>query len=180
MNALANKEVGTYMSKHFVCTYQRVGTFKIVNNAKQGGNVASYFCKADRHVLHALAGPVDAKTFLREARWAVETSKHAALLAGDGPLTWKAVVRKAHLDRLAEDHNVNIHQLYMPNAYELAALLRGGPLRGNFAAVGWLDNQGKTHHLLATYPLVELGRIYHLVFTDILNEEVSTLPVAKR
>ena len=52
MNALANKEVGKYLNKHFVSSYQKVGTFKIVGKQKQGGNVASYFCAPDGRVLH--------------------------------------------------------------------------------------------------------------------------------
>ncbi len=43
MNALANDEVGKYLNEFFVSSYQKVATFKIVGNQKQGGNVASYF-----------------------------------------------------------------------------------------------------------------------------------------
>jgi hypothetical protein len=48
-----------------------VGTFRIVNGQKQGGNVASYFCTPDGRVLHLIAGPVDGDTLIREARWVV-------------------------------------------------------------------------------------------------------------
>jgi len=38
-----------------------------------------------RPVLHAVAGPVDAPTFLREAQWVVETTRKAMKDAdGDG------------------------------------------------------------------------------------------------
>ena len=47
-------------------SFQKVATFKIVGGNKQGGNVAAYFCAPDGRVLHCVAGPVDAATFLRE------------------------------------------------------------------------------------------------------------------
>ena len=65
MNALANPEVGAFLNKHFVSSFQKVATFQIVNGQKQGGNVASYFCAPDGRVLHCVAGPVDAGTMLR-------------------------------------------------------------------------------------------------------------------
>ena len=52
MNALANPEVGKYLNEYFVSSFQKVGTFRIVNGQKQGGNVASYFCAPDGRVLH--------------------------------------------------------------------------------------------------------------------------------
>ena len=75
MNALADPQVGKYLNEHFASAFQKVGTFRIVNGQKQGGNVASYFCAQDGRVLHVIAGPVDAQTLLREARWVVETVK---------------------------------------------------------------------------------------------------------
>jgi len=39
VNALANPEVGTFINKHFVSSFQKVATFQIVNGQKQGGNV---------------------------------------------------------------------------------------------------------------------------------------------
>ena len=59
---MTSEEVGDYVGKNFVASYQKVGTFRIVNGQKQGGNVASYFCLPDGTVLHAVAGPLDAKT----------------------------------------------------------------------------------------------------------------------
>ena len=58
MNALADDRVGQYFNAHFVSAFQKVGTFKIVDGQKQGGNVAAYFCTADGRVLHVVAGPV--------------------------------------------------------------------------------------------------------------------------
>ncbi|OWK46577.1 hypothetical protein [Fimbriiglobus ruber] len=103
MSALANPEVGKFLNEHFVASFQKVGTFKIVGAAKQGGNVASYFCAPDGRVLHAVAGPVDAATFLREAKWVVDTTKRAiAESKGDGG-KFKAAFRTAHADKLRTD-----------------------------------------------------------------------------
>jgi hypothetical protein len=100
VNALASPEVGKYVNEHFSASFQKVATFKIVGGAKQGGNVATYFCAPDGRVLHAIAGPVDAPTFLREAQWVVETTRKAMKAAdGDGG-KFKAYIRTAHADKL--------------------------------------------------------------------------------
>jgi hypothetical protein len=100
VNALANPEVGKYLNEYFVSSFQKVATFKIVGNQKQGGNVASYFCAPDGRVLHVIPGPVNAPTLLREAQWVVESTKKAMAEAkGDGG-KFKAYFRKAHADRL--------------------------------------------------------------------------------
>ena len=57
MNALASPEVGKFVNEHFSSSFQKVATFKIVGAAKQGGNVATYFCAPDGRVLHGIAGP---------------------------------------------------------------------------------------------------------------------------
>ena len=59
VNALANPEVGKYINEYFCSSFQKVATFKIVGKAKQGGNVATYFCAPDGRVLHCVAGPVE-------------------------------------------------------------------------------------------------------------------------
>lgn len=106
MNALANKEVGKYLNEYFVSSYQKVGTFKIVGGQKQGGNVASYFCAPDGRVLHVVAGPVDANTMLREAKWVVEATKKAmAESKGDGA-KFKALFRQWHAERLRNEHGL--------------------------------------------------------------------------
>jgi hypothetical protein len=103
VNALANPEVGKYVNEHFSSSFQKVATFKIVGGAKQGGNVATYFCAPDGRVLHAVAGPVDAPTFLREAKWVVETTKKAMKAAdGDGG-KFKAFFRTAHAQKLKDE-----------------------------------------------------------------------------
>jgi hypothetical protein len=107
VNALANPEVGNYLNEYFVSSFQKVATFRIVaGGQKQGGNVAAYFCAPDGRVLHVVAGPVDAATLLREAKWAVQTTKDAmAVSKGDGA-AFKAYFRKAHAERLRCEHGL--------------------------------------------------------------------------
>jgi hypothetical protein len=106
VNALADPKVGKYFEEYFVAAFQKVGTFKIVGKNKQGGNVAGYFCAPDGRVLHVIAGPVDAATLLREARWVVETAqKGIEASKGDGG-SFKAFMRQAHADRLRSDHGL--------------------------------------------------------------------------
>jgi len=100
VNALANPEVGKYVNEYFVSSFQKVATFKIVGGQKQGGNVATYFCAPDGRVLHLIAGPVDAATFLREAKWVVEAAKKAIEESkGDGG-KFKVAMRTAHAEKL--------------------------------------------------------------------------------
>jgi hypothetical protein len=100
VNALANPEVGKYIDKFFCSSFQKVATFKIVGKNKQGGNVAAYFCAPDGRVLHVVAGPVNAPTMLREAKWVVDTATQAVKDSkGDGA-AFKAIMRKAHADKL--------------------------------------------------------------------------------
>lgn len=103
MNALANKEVGKYLNENFVSSFQKVATFKIVGGQKQGGNVASYFCAPDGRVLHVIAGPVDAPTMLREAKWVVETTEKAMKECKDDGAKFKAYFRKAHAEKLKNE-----------------------------------------------------------------------------
>jgi hypothetical protein len=108
VNALANPEVGKYLNEYFVCSFQKVATFRIVGGQKQGGNVASYFCAPDGRVLHVIAGPVDAATMLHEAKWVVETTEKAMDDAkGDGA-KFKAYFRTAHAERLKNEHGLTV------------------------------------------------------------------------
>lgn len=111
MGALNNAEVGKYCNEYFVSSYQKVATFKIVNGQKQGGNVATYFCAPDGRVLHCVAGPVDAQTFLREAKWVVETTKTCmkGSVGKDGNMDgakFKELFRKAHAEKLRQDFGI--------------------------------------------------------------------------
>jgi hypothetical protein len=106
VNALANDEVGKYLNEYFVSSFQKVATFRIVGNQKQGGNVASYFCAPDGRVLHVVAGPVDAATLLRESKWVVETTQKAMKEAKNDGSRFKAFFRKAHAERLRTEHGL--------------------------------------------------------------------------
>lgn len=163
MNALANEEVGKYLNSCFVSTYQKIGTFTINGGQKQGGNVASYFCTADGRVLHSIAGPVNADVLLREARWIVETSKLAQLDGAKSEAQVKTFWRKAHAERLKQEHNLD--------------LTRHAGRKGRNSPR--LDNQGRVHLLLATASLPKLEQVYKLIFEKILNEKVSTAPVVQ-
>jgi hypothetical protein len=149
--------VGNYLATHFVSAFQKVGTFRIDAGQKQGGNVASYFGTAQGQVLHVLAGPVDAVTFLREARWAVETWKLSALEKHDEPAR-KAFFAKAHADRLYHEHGEHVEHL---------------PNRGR------LSKEAQVHALLARTPLPRIEQVYGQVFEDILGQQVTSRPVVE-
>lgn len=167
------------MADNFEATYQKVGTFQIVNGVKVGGNVASYFCLSDGTVVHAVAGPLDARAYLRELRWAVDLRKLAASESGGDVAKYRAAVRKGHLERLAAESGVRLAPKTLP------VVTRGGPPEPSSAAIQKpvgrkLGNQGKVHLLLAYFPLPRIQKLYTTVFEDVLKEKVSTLPVATK
>jgi len=106
VNALAAPEVGKYLNENFCSSFQKVATFKIVGNQKQGGNVASYFCAPDGRVLHVVAGPVDSNTLLKEAKWVVENTRKAIEESKGNGGQFKAHFRKAHAERLKNEHGL--------------------------------------------------------------------------
>jgi hypothetical protein len=108
VNALADPDLGKFINENFVSSFQKVATFKIVAGQKQGGNVASYFCAPDGRVLHAVAGPVDAATLLREAKWVVDTTKKAMDDAKDDGGKFKAYFRKAHAEKLKAESGLTV------------------------------------------------------------------------
>jgi hypothetical protein len=158
VNALSDEAVGKYLNDQCVCSFQKVGTFQVANGQKTGGNVASYFCLPDGAVLHVVAGPVNAATLLREARWVVETRKLALTTSHGDYDKYAAVFGKAHAQRLQQDHHVKLDHKKP---------------RG-------LSQQAQVHWLLAGRPLVKVEEIYETVFEKILGEKVSTLPVVER
>lgn len=146
MNALADKKVGEYLDKYFVSSFQKVGTFRIVGKQKQGGNVACYFCAPDGRVLHAVAGPVNAATMLREAQWIVETAKKGIEESkGDGG-KFKIFLRTAHAEKLRREHGLTVEPITFdpptkqdpndaltyrdPTGQPLAPVLRPAPIDG--------------------------------------------------
>ena len=156
--------------------FQKVATFQKIGRAKQGGNVASYFCTADGLVLHLIAGPTDARTFLREARWANETYQLAQLENHKTTAQLRAFFRKAHSDRLQLEHGARVPLDQLPQE----AVLTTQTLGQLFDLNGQLDNTGKAHLLLTVAPLPRIEDIYQGVFEKILNEKVSTIPVVVR
>jgi hypothetical protein len=108
VGALANPEVGKYLNENFVSSFQKVATFRIVGGAKQGGNVASYFCAPDGRVLHVIPGPVNAATMLRESKWVVDTTEKAIKdCKGDGG-KFKAIFRTAHAAKLKAEYGLTV------------------------------------------------------------------------
>jgi hypothetical protein len=106
VNALNNPAVGKFINENCIASFQKVATFKIVGNQKQGGNVAAYFCAPDGRVLHVVAGPVDAATMLREAKWVVDAAEKAIKESkGDGGV-FKVAMRKAHAERLRTEYGL--------------------------------------------------------------------------
>ena len=133
MNALANPELGKFINENFVSAFQKVGTFRIVGQQKQGGNVASYFCAQDGRVLHVVAGAVNAQTLLKEARWVVDTAKAAIEGKQKSGKTIKAHFRQAHADRLRKDYGLMVN-----------AVIFDAPAQGDSGALTFKDPSGKT------------------------------------
>lgn len=131
MNALANPQLGDYINTHFVSAFQKVGTFQIVGQQKQGGNVASYFCAQDGRVLHAVAGPVNAQTLLREAKWVVETAKKTLAESKKNGKSFKSQFRTAHAERLRKEHGLTVQ----PVSFDSAS--------GQAGALSYRDPSGK-------------------------------------
>jgi hypothetical protein len=192
VNALANEEVGRFINKHFVSSFQRVGSFRIVQGKKQGGNVATYFCVPDGRVLHAIAGPVDAKTILAEGNWVIEKTKDAITQSkGDGT-RFKELMRKYHAEKLEETYGVRVmpvlqdqilQDLKTATAYRdvagrrLAPVLPLPPIERNGTKKDQLSNAAKVHRLLAAHAMMKIEDLYGAIFQGILGETVTTKPV---
>lgn len=132
MNALANPKVGRFLNENFVSAFQKVGTFRIVGQQKQGGNVASYFCAPDGRVLHVVAGPVDAGTLLKEATWVVDTVKRALKETENSDKSFKTLFRTYHATRLRKEHGLTVE----PVVFD-------APVPGAQSALSYRDPTGK-------------------------------------
>jgi hypothetical protein len=167
------------VADNFEATYQKVGTFRVVDGVKQGGNVASYFCLSDGTVVHAVAGPLNAAQYLQELRWAVDLRKLAASESGGDIAKYRSVIRKGHMERLASEFRVKLQSNTLP-----VITLGAPPVPTNHplqvAVRRGLGNQGQVHTLLAHYPMPKIQQLYTIVFEDVLKEKVSTLPVATK
>jgi hypothetical protein len=192
VNALANEEVGSLINKHFVSSFQRVGTFKINNGTKQGGNVAVYFCAPDGKVLDVIAGPVNAKTLLEEANWVLSSTSRAITDSKNDGTKFKALMRRYHADRLQEKHGVRVTPVLKDQilqdektalAYRdrdgrsLAPILPLPPIENQREVKGQTTNDAKVHRLLAAHAMMRIENLYGAVFEGILGEKVSTKPV---
>jgi hypothetical protein len=181
VGALAQKDVGDYLNKYFVSSYQKISTFTLTSKGqKQGGNVASYFCTADGRVLHAVAGPVSGAKLLEEARWVEETCKLAELHDIKTFVQIQKFFRAAHVDRLAKEFNLNINAKQLPGLEPSTAstMIQGPYVKSLLNQSG--DQQAKVHLLLAVYSTPKLARVYATVFELILNQEISNVPVVQR
>lgn len=154
--------------------FQKIAAFQKIGQVKVGGNVASYFCAPDRSVLHIVAGPVNGFTLLREARWANETYQLAQLEKQKEPAALRAFFRKAHLERLQNEHFVRVPEDQLPKEAALTPQTLGELFDRN----AHLQNPAKVHLLLAVAPLPRIEQVYQSVFEKVLNEKVTTNPVA--
>jgi hypothetical protein len=169
VNALANPEVGKFVNDNFCSSFQRVATFRIVGKQKQGGNVATYFCAPDGRVLHCIAGPVNAQVMLKEAKWVVDTATKAVKeCKGDGGV-FKAIMRKAHAERLRNEHGLIVEAITFDNYEEqdpkgaltyrdptgrpLAPKLPPPPLQGPDVKLLYLQETYKAKNAAGTLPI---------------------------
>jgi hypothetical protein len=174
VSALSHVTVGQYLNRHYVSAFQKVATFEINGGQKQGGNVAGYFCTPQGQVLAAVAGPVNAAAFLREARWANETYQ-LALMGNPAPEQMQAFFRTAHLERLKREHRVSLPENGLPHPDAVTAKHLDRLVAQN-QHLG-LNAQGQVHLLLAVGAMPRLDHVYQAVFERILNEKISTNPV---
>jgi len=160
VKALADPAVGKYVNEHFVSSFQKVATFRIVNGQKQGGNVATYFCAPDGRVLHVIPGPVNATVFLREAKWVVESAHKAIEESQKTKRPFKVIFREMHAAKLKQDYGIVVEPIAFdvdtdgqgalsyrdPTGQPLAPVLRPAPLEGpdvTLAAADFSERQAK-------------------------------------
>lgn len=136
--------------------------------------MASYFCLSDGTVVHAVAGPLNAAQFLREARWAVDVRRLAVVESRGDIVKYRAAVRKGHVERLQAEQGVTLPRAALPHP-SVAPAPVPAVLRLN--GVADRGTQAQVHALLAVSPLARLEQLYPVVFEQVLKEKVSTLPV---
>jgi hypothetical protein len=118
VNALTDSKVGELVSKHFVASFQRVGTFKIAGKQKQGGNVATYFCAPDGRVLNAIAGPVNAQTMREELEWTLEKTREAIRQSKGNTNRFNALLRTYHAEHLQEKYGLRVTPILRDQAMQ--------------------------------------------------------------
>lgn len=164
-------KVGEFVNDNFVSTWQKVGTFTIVNGQKLGGNVACYFCRADGTVLHAVAGPVKPDELLAEARFAVELDKLAQLDGGRSADKQRKVVADAHLKRVKQEARgwADPPGLDLPKGRD-----------SFYVHFAQLKPQAQVSALLTKKALAPLEDFYPLVWEKILRQTQNAAPVVVR
>jgi hypothetical protein len=181
VGALAQKDVGDYINKYFVSSYQKISTFTIAaGGQKQGGNVASYFCTPDGRVLHAVVGPVSGAKLLEEARWVEETWKLGEMQDVKTFRQVQTLFRNAHVERLAKEYNIPLNAKALPGLEpaNASAMIKGAYVNALLNKSG--DQQAKVHLLLAVFSAPKINRLYGTVFESILNQQISTTPVVQK
>jgi len=171
---LTDGKVGDFVRTHFVAAHKKVGTFRKDGETKTGGNVATYFCLPDETVIHVIPGPVDADDFLREAHWAVDAYESAVLEHKDDPDGQKEHLKAAHALRYLK--------VAQPGAAPPRAGKKGSAADRLNALMPKSQPRGagalaQGHWLLWSRPMPQLSAVYRTVWTDILNEQVTDLPV---
>ena len=177
MNALANAKVGEFVGTHFVSAHKKVGTFQKNGATKTGGNVATYFCLPDESVIHVIPGPVNADAFLREAQWAVDVYESAVMEHPDDITSQKEYVKLAHAIRFLKEYRGGMPAGRAGKATSLNARVHGAMPK---LKPGGVESLGRAHWLLWSNPLPQLAAVYRAVWTEILNEQVTDVPVLGR
>jgi hypothetical protein len=177
VNALANETVGDFINTHFVAAHKKIGTFRKDGATKNGGNVATYFCLPDETVIHVIPGPVDADVFLREAHWAVDVYESAVMEHKDDLEKQRDYVKSAHAIRYLKGYRGGVPAPRPGKATSMAARLNGLMPKSMPQEVGSL---GQAHWLLWSNPMPTIASVYRVVWTDILKERVTDLPVINR
>ena len=124
--------------------------------------------------MHAIPGQVQGDKFLSEARFAYEIRK-SALTFSTNLGTGKTDMRR-YVDRIRQSH------LERYNAEAGGGWHTGGKQANNLPSSmpRHLGQQAQVHWLLAREPLPRLETMYPVVWTQVLREKLSDVPVAKR
>ena len=109
-------------------------------------------------------------------RRAVELHKLASADARTDPTKYRLAVREAHLERLADEYNVQVPSAALPGLR--TAVVTDLPLRTTQAKRR--GTQAQASALLTAYPLPRLESLYPVVWEAVLNEKLSAAPVLTR
>jgi hypothetical protein len=129
---------------------------------------------------------VDAKTFLREARWVVETRKAAIAEMQGSYDRYAAYFRSAHGERFQAEAGGGVGSVVDPRTGKIISRAVGRLPAMQIAThlpaqrPAQLSKQAQVDWLLATRTAPKLNDIYRIVYQDILGERVSNLPVLER